>query len=77
MTDKTKPPETTENAESKFDYDVTDLDALEAARPDCVATVKRPNRVELRKIVNAARILKIEIPGVTIHPITPDAPKTA
>lgn len=47
---------------AKYDYKITDLDALASAYPQ--ATIKTPNRQELRKIVNAARTLNLTIPGV-------------
>jgi hypothetical protein len=51
---------------TKFNYVVTDIEALAAAYPQAVVTIKAPNRRELRKLVDASSTLGVAIPGVSV-----------
>ena len=50
----------------KYAYKVTDIDALAAAYPEAVVTVRSVNRAELGKLIRAAKVLKHNIAGVEV-----------
>lgn len=51
---------------TKYAYKVTDIDALAAAYPQAVVTVRSINRAELGKLLRAAGVLGQKLPGVEV-----------
>lgn len=56
---------------AKYNYKVTDIDALAEKYPQAVVTIKSPNRQELGKLVRASMILGAPIPGVEVMVVPP------
>ena len=50
----------------KYAYKITDIDALAAAYPQAVVTVRSVNRAELGKLIRAAKVLNHNIAGVEV-----------
>ncbi len=54
-------------------YKITDLKALEEKYPEAVVTVRTANRAYVTRLVKAAKVLGVEIPGVELAPDTLDS----
>lgn len=52
------------------EYKITDLAALEQKYPDAVVTVRTANRAYITKLVKAALVLGVDIPGIELAPDT-------
>lgn len=48
---------------SKYDYEVTDIDALEAFAKNAVHTEKKPVRSMITRMLDAG----VEVPGIEVH----------
>lgn len=58
-------------AANKYDYEVTDLDALEEFAPNAIEVIKRPVRGMISKMLDAG----VKIPGIKVIEGTPPEPE--